>query len=114
MTRQEIRRFSRAYRWAVAKGYFDVFNDEHFNAMRNRHHGADVLAVAPPAVFPGETPEWGFRLLSRSCYCRGRRSCGTSSCSAGRDRNCPSRRRHRRGIVGGIGGQLVAISSVVR
>jgi hypothetical protein len=86
MTRQEIRRFSRAYRWAVAKGYFDVFNDEHFNAMRNRHHGADVLAVAPPAVFPGETPEWGFRLLSRSCYCRGRRSCGTSSCSAGRDR----------------------------
>jgi hypothetical protein len=63
MTRQEIRRFSRAYRWAVAKGYFDVFNDEHFNAQRNRHHGADVLAVAPPAVFPGETPEWGYRLL---------------------------------------------------
>jgi hypothetical protein len=63
MSRQEIRRFSRAYRWAVAKGYFDVFNDEHFDAMRNRHHGADVLAVAPPAVFPGETPEWGFRLL---------------------------------------------------
>jgi hypothetical protein len=63
MSRQEIRRFSRAYEWAVAKGYFDVFNDEHFNAMRNRHHGADVLAVAPPAVFPGETPEWGYRLL---------------------------------------------------
>jgi hypothetical protein len=63
MSREEIRRFSRAYRWAVAKGYFDVFNDEHFNAQRNRHHGADVLAVAPPAVFPGETPEWGYRLL---------------------------------------------------
>jgi hypothetical protein len=63
MSRQEIRRFSRAYKWAVAKGYFDVFNDEHFNAMRNRHHGADVLAVAPPAVFPGETQAWGFRLL---------------------------------------------------
>jgi hypothetical protein len=63
MSREEIRRFSRAYRWAVAKGYFDVFNDQHFNAKRNRHHGADVLAVAPPAVFPGETPAWGYRLL---------------------------------------------------
>jgi Common central domain of tyrosinase len=63
MTRQEIRRFSRAYTWAVAKGYFDVFNDQHFNAQRNRHHGADVLAVAPPAVFAGETPQWGYRLL---------------------------------------------------
>jgi hypothetical protein len=63
MSRQEIRRFSRAYRWAVARGYFDVFNDEHFNAMRNRHHGADVLAVAPPAVMPGQASSWGFRLL---------------------------------------------------
>jgi hypothetical protein len=63
MSPEEINRFSRAYQWAVAHGYFDVFNDEHFNAKRNRHHGADVLAVAPPAVFPGETPAWGFRLL---------------------------------------------------
>jgi hypothetical protein len=63
MSRQEINRFSRAFRWAVAKGYFDVFNDEHFNHMRNRHHGADVLAGAPPAVFPGATPAYGFRLL---------------------------------------------------
>jgi tyrosinase-like protein len=63
MSRQEIKRFSRAYRWAVAKGYFDVFNDEHFDHMRNRHHGADVLAVAPPAVQPGLAPSWGLRLL---------------------------------------------------
>jgi hypothetical protein len=63
MSRQEIRRFSRAYRWAVAEGYFDVFNDQHFNAMRNRHHGADVLAAAPPAVGVGESLAWGLRLL---------------------------------------------------
>jgi hypothetical protein len=63
MSRQEIHRFSRAFRWAVAKGYLDVFNDEHFDHMRNRNHGADVLAGAPPAVQPGEAPSWGFRLL---------------------------------------------------
>ena len=63
MSRQEIRRFSRAFTWAVAAGYFDVFNDNHFNARRHRHHGADVLAVAPPAVAPGESLAWGLRLL---------------------------------------------------
>jgi Common central domain of tyrosinase len=63
MSRQEIRRFSRAYKWAVAKGYFDVFNDQHFNARRNRHHGLEALAVSPPAVAPGESLAWGLRLL---------------------------------------------------
>ena len=63
MSRQEIRRFSRAYEWAVAKGYFDVFNDQHFNARRNRHHGADVQATAPPTVAVGESLAWGLRLL---------------------------------------------------
>ena len=63
MSRQEIHRFSRAYKWAVAKGYFDVFNDQHLNAARNRHHGADVLGVAPPAVGVGESLAWGLRLL---------------------------------------------------
>jgi hypothetical protein len=63
MSRQEIRRFSRAYRWAVAKGYFDVFNDEHYNARRNRQHAADVQAAAPPSVVAGESPAWGLRLL---------------------------------------------------
>ncbi len=63
MSRQEIRRFSRAFEWAVAKGYFDVFNDQHFNARRNRHHGADVQATAPPTVAVGESLAWGLRLL---------------------------------------------------
>jgi hypothetical protein len=63
MSRQEIRRFSRAYTWAVAKGYFDVFNDEHFNAQRHRHHLADTQATAPPSVLAGESFAWGLRLL---------------------------------------------------
>jgi hypothetical protein len=63
MSRQEIRRFSRAYTWAVAKGYFDVFNDQHYNAMRNRHHLGDVQATAPPTVAAGEGFAWGLRLL---------------------------------------------------
>ena len=63
MSRHEIDRFRRAFSWAVARGFMDVFNDEHFDHMRNRQHGADVLAQTPPAVEPGETPEWGYRLL---------------------------------------------------
>jgi len=63
MSRQEMNRFSRAFRWAVAKGYFDVFNDEHFDHLRNRQHGADVQAGAPPSVVPGLAPSWGLRLL---------------------------------------------------
>ena len=63
MSRKEINRFRRAFEWAVAKGYMDVFSDEHFDAERNRQHGADVLAGAPPAVFLGKTPAWGYRLL---------------------------------------------------
>ncbi len=63
MTRPEIRRFRRAFSYAVRKGYFDVFNDEHFNAARNRHHGADVQSGAPPSVKAGESAAWGYRLL---------------------------------------------------
>ena len=59
MTPAEITRFRRAFEWAVAKGYFDVFNDEHYDANRNRQHGADVLAGAPPAVFPGKSASLG-------------------------------------------------------
>ena len=33
-------------------------NDEHFNAMRHRHHGADVQGTAPPTVAVGETLAW--------------------------------------------------------
>jgi hypothetical protein len=63
MSPREIDRFSRAFTWAVGRGYLDVFNDEHFDHMRHRQHGADVLAQAPPAVQAGEFPTWGFRLL---------------------------------------------------
>ena len=63
MSREEIKRFSRAYEWAVAKGYFDVFNDQHYNARRNRHHGLEALETAPPAVAPGESLAWALRLL---------------------------------------------------
>jgi hypothetical protein len=63
MSRAEVDRFTRAFTWAVARGYLDVFNDEHFDHMRNRQHGADVLAGAPPAVAPGLAASWGHRLL---------------------------------------------------
>ena len=63
MSREEIERFSLAFKWAVAKGYFDVFNDEHFDHMRNRQHGVDVQAYATPAVAPGLAASWGYRLL---------------------------------------------------
>jgi len=63
MSSIEIDRFTRAFRWAVAKGYLDVFNDEHFDHMRNRQHGADVLSSTPPEAAAGLAPSWGFRLL---------------------------------------------------
>jgi len=63
MSREEIRRFSRAYKWAVDKGYFDVFNDQHFNGMRNRHHGLEALSASPPAVGLGASFVWSLRLL---------------------------------------------------
>ena len=63
MSPQEIHRFRRAYTWAVARGYFDVFNDQHLDAARNRHHGADLLGTAPPSAAAGESLAWGLRLL---------------------------------------------------
>ena len=63
MTPAEINRFRRAFSYAVRKGYFDVFSAEHYDQMRNRQHGADVLATAPPSAKLGETPAWGQRLL---------------------------------------------------
>ncbi len=63
MTRAEVDRFRRAFSYAVRKGYFDVFSAEHYDQMRNRQHGADVLAGAPPAAKAGESPAWGLRLL---------------------------------------------------
>jgi len=63
MTPAEIDRFERAYSYAVAKGYFDAFNDSHFDHHRNRNHGFELTSAAPPTVMIGETPAWGFRLL---------------------------------------------------
>ena len=63
MTRAETVRFKRAFSYAVRKGYFDVFSEQHFNRERNRQHGVDILATAPPAVALGESPAWGDRLL---------------------------------------------------
>jgi hypothetical protein len=63
MTRAEADRFRRAFSYAVRKGYLDDFNDQHFDHMRNRQHGVDVLAGAPPEVMAGESMSWGYRLL---------------------------------------------------
>jgi hypothetical protein len=63
MTPAEISRFRRAFSYAVRKGYLDDFNAEHFNRTRNRQHGSDILAGAPPAAAAGESPAWGLRLL---------------------------------------------------
>jgi hypothetical protein len=63
MTPAEISRFRRAFAYAVRKGYFDAFSAEHFDRTRNRQHGVDVLAGAPPAVAAGESAAWGLRLL---------------------------------------------------
>lgn len=62
MTEEEIDRFQRAFSYAVAKGHFDVFNDEHFDHHRNMNHGADVLATSPITVMVMPTT-WGHRLL---------------------------------------------------
>lgn len=62
MTDAEVDRFVRAHEYAVAQGYFDVFNDEHYDHHRNRNHGADVLATSPMTAQFMET-EWGYRLL---------------------------------------------------
>ena len=63
MTRTEVDRFRRAFSYAVRKGYLDPFNDQHYDHMRNRHHGVDVLANAKPTVMPGDSLTWGYRLL---------------------------------------------------
>ncbi len=62
LTDEEIDRFRRAFEYAVARGYFDAFNDSHHSHHHQRHHGADVLATSPMtiAVMPRT---WGFRLL---------------------------------------------------
>lgn len=62
LTADEIDRFTRAFEYAVSKGYFDVFNDEHYDHMRNRNHGGDVQATSPITVMTMPT-EWGYRLL---------------------------------------------------
>jgi hypothetical protein len=58
----EIDRFRRAFEHAVAAGYFDVFNDEHYDHHRNRNHGADVLATSPMTAMFMDTSS-GYRLL---------------------------------------------------
>jgi Spy/CpxP family protein refolding chaperone len=63
MTREERKRFKRAWSWAVRKGYFDEFNAEHYDHLRNRQHGADVQAGVPHHVLPGHGEAWGYRLL---------------------------------------------------
>jgi hypothetical protein len=62
LTADEVDRFRRAFEHAVAAGYFDVFNDEHYDHHRNRNHGADVLATSPmTARFMDQAS--GYRLL---------------------------------------------------
>ncbi|MBV8542689.1 MAG: tyrosinase family protein [Pseudonocardiales bacterium] len=63
MTAAEIDRFERAFSYAVGKGYFDAFNDEHFNHQRNRMHGAELTATAPIGAMAGESIAWEYRLL---------------------------------------------------
>ena len=63
MTTAEIDRFERAFSYAVGKGYFDAFNDEHFNHQRNRQHGAELTATAPIGAMAGESIAWEYRLL---------------------------------------------------
>jgi hypothetical protein len=58
----EIDRFERAFAYAVAKGLFDPFNDEHYNHEKQRHHGADVMASSPIMVMQMSQAS-GYRLL---------------------------------------------------
>lgn len=62
LSEEEIGRFTRAFEYAVAKGYFDIFNDEHYDHERNRNHGGDVQATSPITVMTMPTT-WGYRLL---------------------------------------------------
>jgi hypothetical protein len=62
LTADEIDRFRRAYEHAVSAGYFDAFNDSHYDHHRNRHHGADVQATSPMTVAVMDR-ESGYRLL---------------------------------------------------
>jgi hypothetical protein len=62
MTSEEIDRFKRAYEYAVANGFFDVFNDEHYDHHRHRHHGADLQATSPMTVMVMDEAS-GYRLL---------------------------------------------------
>lgn len=50
LTAVESERFVRAFGYAVSKGYFDIFNDEHYDHERNRNHGGDVQATSPITV----------------------------------------------------------------
>ena len=63
MNPAEINRFQRAFSYAVGKGYFDAFNDEHFNHQRNRNHGVDLTVTAPITAMAGESIAWEYRLL---------------------------------------------------
>ncbi|MFO0547376.1 MAG: tyrosinase family protein [Polyangiaceae bacterium] len=62
LTAEEQDRFVRAFEYAVAQGYFDIFNDEHYDHERNRNHGGDVLATSPITVMTMPI-EGGYRLL---------------------------------------------------
>ncbi|MDC0679657.1 tyrosinase family protein [Sorangium atrum] len=62
MTSEEIDRFERAYEYAVASGFFDVFNDEHYDHHRHRHHGADLQATSPMTIMVMDETS-GYRLL---------------------------------------------------
>jgi hypothetical protein len=63
MTPAEVDRFLRAYQFAVARGHFDAFNDEHHDHHKHRHHGADVLACSPMAIYSSGHQSAGYRLL---------------------------------------------------
>jgi hypothetical protein len=62
LTDVEIDRFQRAFGYAVAKGYFDPFNDEHYNHEKQRHHKADVMASSPIMIMQ-MSDQAGYRLL---------------------------------------------------
>lgn len=63
MTPDEISRYVRAHEYAVAKGYFDTFNNEHFDHHKHNHHGQDLLSCSPMAVMNAHSPAAAHRLL---------------------------------------------------